>query len=110
VNHPTPEFIRKQTRQHAEEDLLASLSLAPSCGTTPKENFRAAEDWLLRELGSPQRSRDVREWRYEWGSVGLAYEPRDGSAEVDILWEPPHSELVDEIEMRLRSYRGNESS
>ncbi|MGH9197886.1 MAG: hypothetical protein ACRD1T_19355 [Acidimicrobiia bacterium] len=103
VNHPTPQFFSKQTRQHAEEDLLASLSLAPSCGTSPQENFGVAEDWLVRELGSPQSSGDSREWRYEWGSVGLTYEPRDRAAEAYILWEPLHSELLAEIRERIRS-------
>lgn len=103
VNHPTPQFFRKQTRQHAEDDLLASLSLAPSCGISPQENFRVAGDWLVRELGSPQSSGDSREWRYEWGSVGLTYEPRDGAAEAYILWEPLHSELLAEIRERIRS-------
>ncbi len=101
VNHPTPEFIRKHTRQHLEEDLLASLSLAPSCGTSPPENFRVAEDWLARELGLPHRSGESVEWRYDWGSVGLTYEPRDGAAEVYILWEPLHSELLAEMEERI---------
>lgn len=36
---PTPQFIRKQTRPYEEEDLLASLSLGPSCGTSPQENL-----------------------------------------------------------------------
>jgi hypothetical protein len=103
VHHPTPQFFRKQTRQHAEEDLLASLSLAPSCGTSPQENFRVAEDWLVGELGPPDRSGDSREWRYEWGSVLLTYEPRDGAAEAHILWEPLHSELLAEMRERIRS-------
>ena len=100
---PMPQFIRKQTRQNEEEDLLASLGLGPSCGTSPQENFRVAEDWLVRELGSPQSSEDSREWRYEWGYVGLTYEPRDGAAEAYILWEPLHSELMAEIRERIRS-------
>jgi hypothetical protein len=100
---PTPEFIRKQTRQGADENLLASLSLGPSCGTSPQEKFRDAEDWLVGELGSPQSTGDSREWRYEWGSVGLTYEPRDGAAEAVILWEPFHSELVAEIREQIRS-------
>ncbi len=100
---PTPQFIRKQTRQHAEEDLLASLSVAPSCGTSPQENFRVAEDWLVRELGFPESSGESRRWRYEWGSVGLRYEPRDGAAEAYILWEPLSSELTAEIRERIRS-------
>jgi hypothetical protein len=103
VDHPTPEFFRKRTRQHAEEDLLASLSLAPSCGTDPQENFRAAEDWLVRELGSAHSSGESREWRYEWGSVVLTYEPRDGAAEAYVLWEPLHSEMLAESRERLGS-------
>jgi hypothetical protein len=101
VNHPTPQFIRKQTGQHEQEDLLASLSLAPSCGSSPQENFRAAEEWLVSELGLPQGSRDPQKWRYDWGSVGLGYEPRDGAAEVHILWEPLHSELRDEAKRQI---------
>lgn len=100
---PTPQFIRKETGQDVEEDLLASLSLDPSCGGSAEENFRLAEDWLVRELGSPESSGDSREWRYEWGSIGLTYEPRDGAAEAYILWEPLSSELNAEIEERLRS-------
>jgi hypothetical protein len=103
VNSPTPQFIRTQTVQHDQEDLLASLSLAPSCGASAPENFRAAEDWLVSELGTPHGSRDHPEWRYEWGSVGLTYEPRDGAAEVYILWEPLHSELLAEIARRIGS-------
>lgn len=105
VNFPTPQFIRKQTVQDEEEDLLASLSLAPSCGASSQENFRAAEDWLVTELGSPQGSRDQREWLYEWGSVRLMYEPRDGAAEVTILWEPLHSELMLEIRQHVGHVR-----
>lgn len=101
--YPTPEFSRKQTGQDADENLLASLSLAPMCGGSAQEKYRAAEDWLEGELGSPQRDGDLREWRYEWGSVGLTYEPRDGAAEAVILWEPFHSELVAEINERIRS-------
>jgi hypothetical protein len=103
VNHPTPEFIRKQASPGEDENLLASLGLGPSCGTSPQENFRAAEEWLEGELGSPQSAGDLREWRYEWGSVGLTYEPRDGAAEAVILWEPFHSELVAEIRERIGS-------
>jgi hypothetical protein len=36
------------------------MGLGPSCGTSPQENFRVAEDWLVRELGSPQSSEDSR--------------------------------------------------
>jgi hypothetical protein len=100
---PTPEFITKQTGKHVKEDLLASLSLDPSCGASAEENFRVAEDWLVRELGSPESSGDSRQWRYEWGSVGITYESRDGAAEVYILWEPHHSELLAEVRERIRS-------
>lgn len=86
----------------AKEDLLASLGLMPSCGTSEQENFRVAEDWLVSELGPPDASGDSREWHYEWGSVSLAYE-RDGAAEAYVLWEPLHSELMTEIELRLRT-------
>lgn len=102
VRHPTPQFIRKRI-DLAEEDLLTSLSLAPSCGTTVEENFRAAEDWLVSELGSPHVAGDSREWHYEWGSVVLAYEVRDGAAEAYVVWEPLHSELLAETRRRLRS-------
>jgi hypothetical protein len=100
---PTPQFIRKRTRLFAKEDLLASVDFMPSCGTSERENFRVAEDWLVSELGPPDASGDSREWHYEWGTVGLAYEPRDGAAEAYVLWEPLHSELTTEIKLRLRS-------
>jgi len=100
---PTPQFITKRTRLFAKEDLLASLDLMPSCGTSERENFRVAEDWLVSELGPPGASGDSREWHYDWGSVNLAFEPRDGAAEAYVLWEPLHSELTTEIELRLRS-------
>jgi hypothetical protein len=87
----------------AEDDLLASLSLAPSCGTSAEENFGAAEDWLVFELGPPHVAGDSREWHYEWGSVVLAYEIRDGAAEAYVVWEPLHSELLAEMRERLRS-------
>lgn len=107
VRHPTPKFIRKRTDLIAEDDLLASLNLAPSCGTSRDENFRAAEDWLVSELGPPHVAGDSREWHYEWGSVVLAYEIRDGAAEAYVVWEPLHSELLDEIQRRLRSVEPN---
>jgi hypothetical protein len=100
---PTPQFIRKHTRLFAKEHLLASLSLRPICGTDERENFRVAEDWLVEELGPPHHSGDSREWHYDWGSVHPAYEPRDGAAEAYVLWEPLHSELMAEAELRLRS-------
>ena len=105
VMHATPQFIRKQTRQKREENLLASLDLMPSCGESPEERYRVAEDWLVSELGSPHHvgDQDRREWRYEWGSVGLEYEPRDGDAEAYVVWEPLHSELLAEISERIRS-------
>jgi len=107
VRHPTPKFIRKRTDLIAEDDLLASLNLAPSCGTSRDENFRAAEDWLVSELGPPHVAGDSREWHYEWGSVVLAYEIRDGAAEAYVVWEPLHSELLAEIQRRLRSVEPN---
>jgi hypothetical protein len=107
VRHPTPKFIRKRTDLMAEDDLLASLSLAPSCGTNRDENFRAAEDWLVSELGPPHVAGDSREWHYEWGSVVLAYEIRDGAAEAYVVWEPLHSELQAAIQRRLRSVEPN---
>ena len=59
----------------------------------------------MSELGSPHHvgDQDRREWRYEWGSVGLEYEPRDGDAEAYVVWEPLHSELLAEISERIRS-------
>jgi hypothetical protein len=103
--HATPQFIRKQTRQKREENLLASLDLMPSCGESPEKRYRVAEDWLVSELGSPHHfgDQDRREWRYEWGSVGLEYEPRDGAAEAYVVWEPLHSELLAEMRERIRS-------
>jgi hypothetical protein len=68
-----------------------------------QENYRVAEEWLVGELGSPERSGDSREWRYEWGSVGLMYEPIDGLAELYIAWEPFASEVLAEIQERIRS-------
>ena len=62
---PTPEFITKRARLFAKESLLASLGLMPSCGTSERENFRVAEDWLVGELGPPDASGDSREWHYE---------------------------------------------
>ena len=59
--YPTPEFIRKQTGQHVEGDLLASLSLTPMCDGKAQERYRVAEDWLAGELGSPESSGDLRE-------------------------------------------------
>lgn len=102
VNDPIPEFISKRPHLLAKRNLLASLTLPPSCGASARENFRVAEDWLASELGPPDGSGDSREWHYEWGSVGVAYD-RDGEAEAYILWEPLHSELMAEIKQRLRS-------
>lgn len=101
----TPQFIRKQTPERGSEHLLASLGLMPSCGGSPEEHYRVAEEWLVRELGTPHHTedRDLRRWRYEWGSVGLYYEIRDGLAEVGVLWEPFSSELDAEIREQLRS-------
>ena len=107
VHHPTLQFIRKRTDLKAEEDLLASISFAPSCGISAEENFRAAEDWLASELGPPHVAGESVEWRYEWGSVVLAYEIRDGAAEAWIAWEPLHSELLAEMRERLRSLESN---
>jgi hypothetical protein len=100
---PTPQFIRKQTDQHVEEDLLASLSVSPMCPANPQERYRVAEDWLEGELGSPHSlgDRDLKTWRYEWGSVGLGYEMRDGNAEAYVFWEPLHSELLAEMRDRI---------
>lgn len=100
---PTPQFIRKRTGQHEEEDLLASLSVSPMCPGTPQERYRVLEDWLVGELGTPHSlgDRDLRTWRYEWGSVGLTYEMRDGNAEAYILWEPLHSELLAEMRAHI---------
>jgi hypothetical protein len=100
---PTPQFIRKQTGHHEEEDLLASLSVSPMCPRTPQERYRVAEDWLVGELGSPHSlgDRDLRTWQYQWGSVVLTYEMRDGNAKVYILWEPLHSELLAEMRARI---------
>ncbi len=67
-----------------------------------RENFRGAEDWLVSESGPPATG-DWREWHYEWGRVGLAYEPRDGAAEAYVEWEPLHSQLIAEMQRRLRS-------
>ena len=103
VRHPTPHFVRKQAEKDEDVDLLASLSLAPSCGSSSQENFGVASEWLLRELGSPQLSGDRKAWRFDWGSVVLAYEPRDGFATAFILWEPLHSEMQDEARDRIRS-------
>jgi hypothetical protein len=100
ANDPTPQFIGKRSLL-AKRDLLASLSLSPSCGSTEVENFRIAEGWFRSELGPPHATRDSRRWRYEWGTVGLEYEPRDGAAEAFVLWEPLHSELMAEIRRRL---------
>ena len=100
---PTPQFIRKQTGHHEEEDLLASLSVSPMCPRTPQERYRVAEDWLVGELGSPHSlgDRDLRTWQYQWGSVVLTYEMRDGNAEAYFLWEPLHSELLAEMRARI---------
>jgi hypothetical protein len=99
----TPEFIRKRTGHFVKEDLLASLSLPPSCGVSAGVNYRVAEKWLVHELGAPESSGDSTEWRYEWGSVGITYEPIDGAAELYIAWEPLHSELLAEIRERIGS-------
>ena len=106
VLHPTPQFIRKQTRGRGSEHLLASLGLMPSCGGSTEENYRVAEEWLVRELGAPHLTgdRELQQWRYEWGSVGLYYEIRDGFAEVFALWEPFSSELDAEIRGQLGSH------
>jgi hypothetical protein len=103
--HATPQFIRKQTPERGSEHLLASLGLMPTCGGSPEEHYRVVEEWLVRELGTPRHTgdRDLRRWRYEWGSVGLYYEIRDGLAEVGVLWEPFSSELDAEIMEQLRS-------
>jgi hypothetical protein len=108
VRHPSPQFIRGRTDLTAEDDLLASLSLAPSCGTSREEDFHAAEDWLVSELGPPHDAGDSREWHYEWGSVVLAFEIRDGAAQAYISWEPLHSELRAETRERLRSLRSED--
>lgn len=105
VRHATPQFIRKVTRGEGSEHLLASVGLMPSCGGSLEENYRVAEQWLMRELGAPHHAGDraLRQWRYEWGSVGLHYEVRDGFPEVIVLWEPFSSELDAEIREQLRS-------
>jgi hypothetical protein len=105
VLHATPQFIRKKTRGKGSEHFLAYVGLMPSCGGSPEENHRVAEEWLVHELGALHQAgdRDLLRWRYEWGSDELYYEIRDGFAEVVVWWEPFSSELDAEIKEQLRS-------
>lgn len=104
VMHATPQFMH-QGRGKESEPRLALLELPLDCGGSWEPNDHVACEWLVRELGEPHEvgERDSRRWRYEWGSVWLHHEPRDGRPEAGISWEPFSSEMTAEIEERLGS-------
>jgi len=78
VAHPTPFFT---------DGRLSSVSLRRH-GGTPEENFAAIDDWMRREIGAPAAPIEPRSrsWTFCWGAVALAFEPRDGDAELGIWW------------------------
>lgn len=81
VPHPTPFFM---------DGMLSSISLRRH-GGTPDENFAAMDDWLRSEIGAPAAPlvAQSRSWTFGWGAVALAFEARDGEAELGIAWDRP---------------------